>query len=178
MVASQSYGNEKMFCNWLQLLQTFIQSTSPPPSHSSAHVNVIQLSWRWRKYFYPKHPKETNYPTRCNNTEGYHVALNCGWNQIMRLAIWCQIVGEDKWLVEIGMGPMALLSAGSCCARGIDSCLLHWEGWGVELGRESCLVCFYPLFLQRQYVASWRQSLRGTSARTAPTDQAKSEVCS
>ena len=62
-------------------------------------------------------------------------------NQLMSLAICCQIAGDDKWLFEVELGPVAMLSTGTSCSREIDSCLLHWEGRGDELGCESCLVC-------------------------------------
>ena len=91
--------------------------------------------------FFLKYEKETNYPTRCSNPDGYHVTLNSDLNQFMSLAMCCQIARDDKWLVEVGMGSVAMMSTGSCCSRKTDSCLLHWEGRGDELWCESCLVC-------------------------------------
>ena len=131
-------------CNRHVTLSQSLQS-SPKP-------NAVILTMQDK--IFSNHQKETNYSTRCSNPDGYHVTLNCDLNQLMSLAICCQMAGDDKWLVEVEMGPVALLSTGSCCSREIDSCLLHWEGRGDELGRESCLVCFYPLFLRRRYVAS------------------------
>jgi len=85
--------------------------------------------------------EKTYYPTWYSNQDDHHVTLNSDLNQFMSLAICCQIAEDDKWLVEVGMGPVSMLSAGSCCSREIDSCLLHWEGRGDESGCESCLVC-------------------------------------